>query len=191
MINISEEAKRRLIGMIQGVNKTNNSLRIIVGKPDSNSPVATERSLAFIKEAEKLVDDEVLDMDEFKLVLDPDSVRHLQDASIDYNHSRGFFVKSKAAEKPDLHGPTAQKLQQVFDEQINPSIAAHGGYVTLLDVKDNIAFVEFGGGCRGCNMINATLKQGVEVVVKEMVPEIEAVYDVTDHASGKNPYYRL
>ena len=69
-------------------------------------------------------------------------------------------------------------------------VASHGGVVSLLEVKDSSAYLEFGGGCQGCGMIDVTLKQGVEVMIKEQVPEIEAIYDVTDHAEGTNPYYQ-
>ena len=82
------------------------------------------------------------------------------------------------------------QIQRIFDEQINPQIAAHGGYVQLLDVQGSRAYIEMGGGCQGCGMASVTLKQGVEVAVKEQIPEIEELVDVTDHASGDNPYYQ-
>jgi len=81
-------------------------------------------------------------------------------------------------------------VQQVFDTQINPAIAAHGGFVQLLDVKDGVAYVQLGGGCQGCGMADVTLKQGIVVAVKEAVPEIREVVDSTDHASGANPYFK-
>ena len=80
--------------------------------------------------------------------------------------------------------------QQIIDDKINPSVASHGGFVSLIDVKDNVAYVQFGGGCQGCGMIDVTLKQGVEVLIKEAVPEIEQIRDITDHADGTNPYYQ-
>jgi Fe-S cluster biogenesis protein NfuA len=78
----------------------------------------------------------------------------------------------------------------VIDTKINPGVAMHGGYVTLLDVKDDIAYVALGGGCQGCGMANVTLKQGIEVIIREAVPEIHQVIDSTDHAGGTNPYYQ-
>ena len=84
----------------------------------------------------------------------------------------------------------AQKVQEVIDQRINPSIAAHGGYVTLLDVRDEVAYISFGGGCQGCGMVDVTLKQGVQVMIKEAVPELRDVLDTTDHAAGTNPYYQ-
>ena len=73
---------------------------------------------------------------------------------------------------------------------VNPQIANHGGFVSLVDVKGTDVIIQMGGGCQGCGMANVTLKNGVEVALKEALPEITAVYDVTDHASGKNPYYQ-
>ncbi|MFA5974572.1 MAG: NifU family protein [Elusimicrobiota bacterium] len=81
-----------------------------------------------------------------------------------------------------------QKVQDILDTQINPAIASHGGYIGLLDVKGTTLLIQMGGGCQGCGMANATLRDGVEKVLRQQIPEITAVYDVTDHAGGENPY---
>ena len=78
---------------------------------------------------------------------------------------------------------------QVLEEQINPAIASHGGYAELVAVEDSIAYLRMGGGCQGCGMAAVTLSQGIEVAILDTVPEISEVVDVTDHASGDNPYY--
>jgi Fe/S biogenesis protein NfuA len=90
---------------------------------------------------------------------------------------------------PDLSGDVAQRVMQVLDAQINPSIAAHGGRADLVAVEDGAAYLRLSGGCAGCGMASATLSQGIEVAIKESVPEIVRIIDVTDHASGTNPYY--
>jgi len=89
-----------------------------------------------------------------------------------------------AAGRPpaDLSGDVAQRVLQVLDGQINPSIAAHGGHAELVAVEEGTAF-------QGCGMASVTLSQGIEVVIKEQVPEVTRVVDVTDHASGENPYF--
>ena len=84
----------------------------------------------------------------------------------------------------------AEKLQTVIDQQINPALALHGGFVKLVDVQGTTAYIELGGGCRGCGMVDVTLKQGIEVMIKQSVPEITEILDSTDHASGRNPYYQ-
>lgn len=81
------------------------------------------------------------------------------------------------------------KVQDVFDKQINPAVAAHGGVVRLIDVKDNVVYIQMGGGCQGCGMADVTLKQGIETAVRSAVPEVGDILDVTDHAAGRNPYY--
>ncbi|MGP8150678.1 MAG: NifU family protein [Acidimicrobiales bacterium] len=90
---------------------------------------------------------------------------------------------------PDLSGDVAQRLLQVLEEQINPAIAAHGGRADLVAVEVDTAYLRLSGGCAGCGMAAVTLSQGIEVAIRESVPEIANIVDVTDHASGTNPYY--
>ncbi len=93
------------------------------------------------------------------------------------------------AERPGLNTPDAETIRVLLETRINPAIASHGGYISLIDIRAETAYVEMAGGCQGCGMADATLKQGVEVEIKKAVPSIEAVLDVTDHAGGANPYY--
>jgi len=81
------------------------------------------------------------------------------------------------------------RVQQVLDEMINPGVAAHGGFVELLDVQDDNVFIRMGGGCQGCGAADVTLKMGVERLIRERVPQVREILDTTDHASGTNPYY--
>jgi Fe-S cluster biogenesis protein NfuA len=81
------------------------------------------------------------------------------------------------------------RVQQILDEQINPGVASHGGYVELLDVKDNNIFIRMGGGCQGCGAADMTLKMGIERIIRDHVPQIREVFDTTDHAAGQNPFY--
>jgi len=82
-----------------------------------------------------------------------------------------------------------EKVQEMIDAMINPSVAAHGGYIELIDVKDSTAYIRMSGGCQGCGAADVTLKAGIERLIFEEIPEITEVLDVTDHASGTNPYY--
>jgi NFU1 iron-sulfur cluster scaffold homolog, mitochondrial len=81
------------------------------------------------------------------------------------------------------------KVQQVLDEMINPGVAAHGGFVELLDVQDDNVFIRMGGGCQGCGAADVTLKMGIERLIREQVPQVREILDTTDHGSGQNPYY--
>jgi Fe/S biogenesis protein NfuA len=89
----------------------------------------------------------------------------------------------------DLSGAAAQRILRVLSEQINPAIASHGGEVQLVAVEDTTAYVRMAGGCQGCGMASFTLTEGIETAIRAAAPEIRAVIDVTDHASGANPYY--
>jgi len=110
---------------------------------------------------------------------------------LDNPNSPSPAVGAATAARPpaDLSGDAAQRVLQVLDQQINPSIAAHGGRAELVAVEDDTAYLRLSGGCQGCGMASVTLSQGIEVAIRESVPEITRVVDVTDHASGSNPYF--
>jgi Fe/S biogenesis protein NfuA len=149
--------------------------------------------LQFVSPDEFNDQDTVFDAGEFKICMDPASAKFLEGAKVDFLDEiagAGFKIDAPNAFPPKPSGPVAEKIQKVIDERINPSLASHGGRVSLEGLKDDIAFLRFGGGCHGCGMVNTTLKDGVEVMIKEEVPEITTVQDVTDHSSGDNPYYR-
>jgi Fe/S biogenesis protein NfuA len=80
------------------------------------------------------------------------------------------------------------KVQCLLETAINPAVAGHGGVVSLVDVKDRMVYLQMGGGCQGCGMADVTLKQGIETMIREEVPEVVEILDVTDHAAGQNPY---
>ena len=81
-----------------------------------------------------------------------------------------------------------RKIDNLLEEQVRPSLAAHGGNVEVVDVDNNQVYLKLSGGCQGCSSSNATLKQGIEKIIKQNFPEIEDVIDLTDHTSGENPY---
>ncbi len=82
-----------------------------------------------------------------------------------------------------------QKVQKFLDENINPAVASHGGFISLLDVRDKDLFIQMGGGCQGCGMANVTLREGVETAIRQNFPEVGKILDITDHTSGETPYY--
>src|SRR3954453_15497784 len=107
--------------------------------------------------------------------------------TIDNPNTPSPAVGVRAAGDPP--GPVPPRVVQVIDQQINPAIASHGGSAELVAVEDSTAYVRLGGGCVGCGMATVTLSQGIEVAITDAIPEISSVVDVTDHASGTNPYY--
>jgi Fe/S biogenesis protein NfuA len=132
-------------------------------------------------------------------IIDGNSTKFLDGATIDWKETvegSGFDVDNPNPPPPpppkpeiNLGSPVAKKVQKIIQEKINPGVASHGGYVELIDVQGDKAYVRLGGGCQGCGMVNVTLKQGIEVMIKEEVPEISQIIDTTDHAGGTNPYY--
>ena len=89
----------------------------------------------------------------------------------------------------ELEGTPAEKVKTLLDRQVNPAIAAHGGFASLVKVEDEKAFITMGGGCQGCAMSAMTLREGIQTAILGAIPEITEVVDVTDHGAGENPFY--
>jgi Fe/S biogenesis protein NfuA len=91
----------------------------------------------------------------------------------------------------ELTGTVAEKVQALLEQSINPSLAAHGGFATLIGVDDATGnvYLTMGGGCQGCAMSRATLTHGIQAAIKEAIPEVADVIDATDHTAGENPFY--
>ncbi len=140
---------------------------------------------------ERRENDVVVQQEGFELLVDGFSLHLLRGASVDFvqSMSGGGFSVDNPNEPDPSSDPLFARVRRFIDDQVNPGVQTHGGHVTLLEVKDGIAYVELGGGCQGCGMVDVTLKQGIERMLKEQIPEIEGVYDTTDHASGQNPYF--
>ena len=81
-------------------------------------------------------------------------------------------------------------VQELLDREVNRSIASHGGKISIVDVSEGKLFITMSGGCQGCASSQVTLRQGFEVMVKRVAPEIVEIVDATDHAAGKEPFYR-
>jgi len=96
---------------------------------------------------------------------------------------------SAPRQQGDLTGELAQRVLEVLADQVNPSIAMHGGHADLVAVEEGVVYVRLSGGCQGCGLATVTLSQGIEVALRESIPELVSVVDVTDHASGANPFY--
>jgi Fe-S cluster biogenesis protein NfuA len=95
-----------------------------------------------------------------------------------------------AMPKPGLDTEEGRAIRRLLDERINPQVASHGGHIALVDVQDDTVYIRLEGGCQGCGMADVTLKQGVATEIQAVVPTINSVLDVTDHAGGTNPYYQ-
>ncbi len=163
------------------------------------SPMAPQFELTLVSEDERVAGESALDLDGFTVLIPETSGAALEGATVDFvervNES-GFEVRPAAApqerersiEPPS--GPLADRVREVLDDQVNPAIASHGGAISLADVQDTEIYLEMSGGCQGCAMSRLTLRQGVERMLRQAIPELTAVHDITDHASGVNPYFQ-
>jgi len=194
VLTVSDLAKERIAGVIESQDPVVRSLRISV-------PTRGKYAMNLEPEGKPQLDDTVLPYEGFEVYVDPHSLNYLRGASLDFIETAGGGgfqftnpndtpqapVKKQAPEGPE--GDLWRQVQEALDEEINPAVASHGGYIDLIDVQGNTIYIQMGGGCQGCGMANVTLKQGVERILKDRLPEIEEILDVTDHAGGRNPYY--
>ena len=170
------------------------ALRIAV----EGSPFAPNYELTLVEAETRAPSDLEVDAGAFTVLVDEGSVERLDGAQVDFVETiqeSGFqitpdpdAVKVALGEAgPD--GELAERVTHVLNTEINPAIAAHGGSINLVDVQGTEIYIEMAGGCQGCAMSRMTLRQGVERMVAQAVPEVTAIHDVTDHASGDNPYF--
>jgi Fe/S biogenesis protein NfuA len=182
MLNFTDTAKARIESFLavqrsQGVT----ALRVAGNRADYK--------LWLVKENDKQSTDQVFKVDNFDVYIDPLSSNNLSGATVDFVESTmqsGFRIFYPS---PTWSDPLAQRVQDVLDQHINPGVAGHGGSVALSKVEGDTAYITMGGGCQGCASSQLTLKMGVERMIKENVPEIKHIVDVTDHEAGENPYY--
>ena len=170
------------------------ALRIAV----DGSPFAPSYELTLVDAETRAEADVEVDAGVFTVLVDEGSVKRLDGAVVDFVETiqeSGFQITPDPdALKSGMgddgpSGELAERVSQVLDTEINPAIAAHGGEIKLRDVQGTEIFIEMAGGCQGCAMSRMTLRQGVERMVSQSVPEVTAIHDVTDHASGDNPYF--
>jgi Fe/S biogenesis protein NfuA len=186
-INLSLEAQEQIS------NKLNVSADMFQGIIIDVAPIMDRKanySVQFIDLEDIPLDSISIELEMFNVLIKRDSIPYLQGTQIDLDDKGELVAFNPSMSVTKFSGSVEQQIQQVLDEEVNPMVASHGGVVSLLEVKDQNVYLEFGGGCQGCSMIDVTLKQGVEVMIKEQIPEISAIYDVTDHAGGENPYYQ-
>lgn len=141
-------------------------------------------------------EDLVLPFTGFDALVDAQSAPFLEEATIDFvSDQMGSQLTLKAPNakmrKVDADAPLIERIEYVIHTQVNPSLAGHGGKVTLLEITDDgYAILQFGGGCNGCSMIDVTLKEGIEKQFLDLFPgEITGVRDATEHNRGEHSFY--
>ncbi len=113
-------------------------------------------------------------------------IRYAIEAATHAENDVGFSGRVEADDEEAMY----QYISDVFDEQINPAVAQHGGKVELIDVQEGVVVLRMLGGCQGCGMANVTLRQGIEAALKRMIPGFQGLKDITDHSAGTNPYFQ-
>lgn len=192
MIEISPTAQNHFRRLLQGQGA--DAVGIRLRAVDGGTPSGDAR-LEFCEAADLAGDEWAVECDGFTLYVEAASVPFFDGAEIDYlPTATGGQLNIRAPRiKGALPGEDAslvERVRYVIDAEINPGLASHGGRVALEQITgDGVVVLRFGGGCHGCGMADVTLKQGIEKTLMARVPEVTAVRDVTDHATGENPYY--
>ena len=131
-----------------------------------------------------------------KVIVPGKDVELLQDATLDYTDSQGLVIRNpNRPQAPDIEGLTnddelSAEIEALVSGEVNPALAAHGGFVTYVGHDgEGTAFMTMGGGCHGCSMSKMTMLEGVQTMLSEQIPAVQRVKDLTDHSTGENPFY--
>jgi Fe/S biogenesis protein NfuA len=131
-----------------------------------------------------------------KVIIPGESVELLQDATLDYTDTQGLVIRNpNRPEAPSIEGLTrddalSAEIEALVSSEVNPALAAHGGFVTYVGHDgEGTAYMTMGGGCHGCSMSKMTMLEGVQTMLSEALPAVQRVKDLTDHTTGENPYY--
>lgn len=191
-ITVTDSAREQFVAALAAENEEHGGPHSVKVVAKRMGATRAEYELNILAPNEVSPDDFRVDVNGLVFYSDRGSARVLNEVTIDFvdgDYGAGFKFKNERIDA-GWSDPIAAKIQDVIEKEINPMVASHGGYVDLLDVAGETAFVLMGGGCQGCGMAAVTLSQGVATKIKECVPEITRVVDSTDHASGTNPYFQ-
>ncbi|HLS98094.1 MAG: Fe-S biogenesis protein NfuA [Porticoccaceae bacterium] len=189
-IEITESAQKYLADLLAKQNCEGIGIRIFVSDP--GTPKA-ETCISYCRPGDEKEGDEVIELASFKAFLEKRSLPFLEDAKVDYADNRfggQLTIRAPNSRMPKVSddSPVEDKINYILHTEVNPGLAAHGGNVSLVDIVDGVAVLQFGGGCQGCGMVDLTLKEGVEKSLLEKIPELKGVRDVTDHSDTTNAY---
>lgn len=190
-LTITESAQDYLADLLAKQDADVEGIRMFINQP--GTPKA-ETCIAYCRAADRKPDDLRVEYPRIKAWFEHRSVPFLTEAIVDYAKDRmggQLTIKAPNAKLPrvDNDSPVEDRINYVLYNEVNPSLAAHGGEVSLVEVTDDaIAILRFGGGCQGCGMADVTLKQGVQKTLMEQVPQLSGVRDVTDHTDRSQAY---
>ncbi len=193
MIEISARAQAYLSELLAKQDDENVGIRVFVAQP--GTPHA-ETCIAYCRPGEEQEGDMPVAYDGFTAWFEKRSAPYLENAVVDFQEDQmggQLTIKAPNARVPQVgaDAPLEDRINYVLYNEINPGLAAHGGMVTLVEiVEDNVAVLQFGGGCQGCAAVDITLKNSVERSLLDQIPELTAIRDATDHTLTENAYYR-
>lgn len=196
VVHVTDAAREALLGMRSAeVDGDELALRIdVVGVGVGGREYSYE--LLFEKMAEAGPGDDLADGDGLPVLIPAGSIDKLRGATLDNVEPTGLVLRNPNRPSPSipwgetvLEGTSEEKLRTLLEAEINPSLAAHGGFAELQKLEDDVAYVFMGGGCQGCGLAALTLTEGIKATIENRIPEIREVIDVTDHAAGENPFY--
>ncbi|MBV06632.1 MAG: Fe-S biogenesis protein NfuA [Gammaproteobacteria bacterium] len=192
-LTITGSAVKYLDDLLGSQEKDTIGIKIFVSEP--GTPRA-ETCIAYAKEDESLADYLLIEEFSFSLFIENESLDFVKDAVVDYSPDKfggTLTIKAPNAKLPQINENASieEEINYVLYSEVNPSLASHGGEVSLVEVIDKeTAVLQFGGGCQGCGMVDLTLKDGVEKTLLEQVDGLKGVMDVTDHSYRENAYYK-
>lgn len=192
-LNITESAQNYLAELLAGQDDDVQGIRMFVNNPGTPS---AETCIAYCREADLQDEDVVVDYAKFSARFELRSLPFLEDALVDYAKDRmggQLTIKAPNAKLPKVNddSPIEDRINYVLYNEVNPGLASHGGEVSLVEVTEGMmAILKFGGGCQGCGMVEATLRDGVEKSLLEQIPELKGVSDMTDHTDRSQAYFK-
>ena len=193
-MKVTDKSLHKILKILDDQDVSVKGLRITA---ESISPLKVDYRIQLVDDDSVYDDDEINSFSyedkRLDVYVDADSQHLVKDVEVDFIDTfagEGFKINAPSHIPDHMDKDVVTAIESLLKEKINPSIASHGGRVSLVDVKDNIMFVQMEGGCQGCAASAVTLRQGIEATVKNTIPQIEEIIDITDHASGKNPYYK-
>ena len=189
-VTITESAQDYLAGLLEKQNCEGIGIRMFISDP--GTPKA-ETCIAYSRPGEHNEEDEIIEYDKFNAYFEQRSIPFLDDAKVDFAEDKfggQLTIRAPNSRVPMVNddSPIEDRINYLLHSEINPSLASHGGNVSLATIEDGYAVLEFGGGCQGCSSVSLTLKEGVEKTLLEKIPELKGVKDSTDHTDTSNAY---
>ena len=193
IITITKTAEEYLSKLIAEKNEPGTAVRVFISDPGTAN---AETCLAYCKPDESMPDDIIINLELINVNLEKRSIPFLKDCEVNFDNDTfggQLTIKAPNARVPNISpdSPVEDRINYVIYNEINPMLESHGGEVSLVEFNnENIAVLQFGGGCQGCRMVDLTLKDGIEKTLVEQIPEVKAVKDTTDHSVNDNAYYK-